>query len=232
MQEKETTGSIRNRFKTDKRVEIISSFETGYDISRYLAAESIGARIRTETDSFKDLNKYTSNLLIVDVDTFSLPQLKTASRKPFIALSSNTDSDFKAQILEEGAENILPKPAKEWSTRFQVVSVLKRLNDQHFEYPAPTILQSGGLVMNPEERTVFKNGIEVRVNKIEFDLLQAFITKPNMILTNQDVQKILGERSRVLSHYVVNLRRLIEDDSQNPTLIKTVWGIGYKFSEE
>ena len=83
--------------------------------------------------------------------------------------------------------------------------------------------------------SVDEAGAEVSLGTAEFRLLKAFVTRPGMVLTRDQLLDITAGRNaqvfdRSIDNLVSRLRRRIERDPQQPALIKTVWGDGYMFA--
>ena len=93
------------------------------------------------------------------------------------------------------------------------------------------------LIFYPEEMKVLNHGEEIILSKNEFKLLRVFISNPLQILTKEQLLDALWDKDGMFvdeNAVAVNIRRLrgkVEIDSSNPTLIKNVRGIGYKWSE-
>ena len=86
--------------------------------------------------------------------------------------------------------------------------------------------------------TVEKNGSELILSALEYRLLLIFLNHKGVVLTRnkllEELWDIAGDfvNDNTLTVYIKRLREKIEDDPQNPVLIKTVRGIGYKAGEE
>ncbi|MBM3513160.1 MAG: DNA-binding response regulator, partial [Alphaproteobacteria bacterium] len=79
--------------------------------------------------------------------------------------------------------------------------------------------------------------VVIPLSTAEFHLLQAFVTRPKMVLNRDQLLDIAYSRQadvfdRTIDNQVSRLRRKIEKDPKNPRLIKTVWGGGYTFSAD
>jgi two-component system OmpR family response regulator len=87
----------------------------------------------------------------------------------------------------------------------------------------------------PRRALLDEAGNETSLGTAEFRLLQAFVTRPGMVLTRDQLLDITAWRTaqpfyRSIDNLVSRLRRRIERDPQQPTVIKTVWGDGYMFA--
>ena len=97
-------------------------------------------------------------------------------------------------------------------------------------------LQFGKLSIFPNKRIVELKGTTFELTSKEFDLLMLFATNPGRAYSRQQLlDQVWGYQYNGYSHtvnsHINRLRSKIEDDPSNPTYIKTVWGVGYRFIE-
>ena len=91
-------------------------------------------------------------------------------------------------------------------------------------------------VLDVDRRAVFdESGEDIGLGSAEFRLLLAFVTRPGIVLSREQLLDITAGRAaqlfdRSIDNLVSRLRRRIEADPQHPALIKTVWGDGYSFA--
>ncbi|MEX0599751.1 MAG: winged helix-turn-helix domain-containing protein, partial [Rhodothermales bacterium] len=93
----------------------------------------------------------------------------------------------------------------------------------------------GDVVVNFSENTVFRGDDEVPFTALEFDILEYFIRHRGRTVSRKqllrDVWEISGEiTTRTIDRHVASLRKKVEPDSDDPSYIETVYGIGYKFN--
>ena len=95
-----------------------------------------------------------------------------------------------------------------------------------------------GWVLKAAERTVVdSDGVSIPLSTGEYNLLLALVTRPGQVLTRDQLLDITQGREanafdRAIDNQISRLRRKIEPDAKNPTLIKTVWGGGYTLTAE
>jgi two-component system OmpR family response regulator len=140
--------------------------------------------------------------------------------------------------LEMGADDYLPKPFHLRELLARVKSVLRRVHTRTGE-AAPSgrsraRFSGWNLDLSSRELTS-PGGEEVRLTTGEFDLLAAFVHNANQVLSRDRLLDLARNREagpfdRTIDVQVGRLRRKLEDDPQNPTLIKTVRGSGYIFT--
>jgi two-component system OmpR family response regulator len=140
--------------------------------------------------------------------------------------------------LEMGADDYLPKPFHLRELLARVKSVLRRVHTRTGE-AAPAgrsraRFSGWNLDLSSRELTS-PGGDEVRLTTGEFDLLAAFVHNANQVLSRDRLLDLARNREagpfdRTIDVQVGRLRRKLEDDPQNPALIKTVRGSGYIFT--
>jgi len=140
--------------------------------------------------------------------------------------------------LEMGADDYLPKPFHLRELLARVKSVLRRVQSRSGEaVPAGrSRVRFAGWNLDLSSRELMSpSGEEVRLTTGEFDLLAAFVNNASQVLTRDRLLDLARNREagpfdRTIDVQVGRLRRKLEDDPQNPSLIKTVRGSGYIFT--
>ncbi|MFF5404434.1 response regulator transcription factor [Streptomyces misionensis] len=151
---------------------------------------------------------------------------------PVIMLTARGDEEDRVLGLEVGADDYVTKPFSPRELVLRVESVLRRSR------PAATghRLAAAGLTLDPDARRATKNGRELALTLREFDLLAFFLGHPGRACSREDLMReVWGWDFGDLSTVTVHVRRLrgkVEDDPARPRLIRTVWGVGYRFEPE
>ncbi len=158
---------------------------------------------------------------------------------PILMLTSKSDEFDKVLGLELGADDYLTKPFGLRELTARIKAILRRgeaVKDAIAEDAQKEVL-FGDMVINLEKRKVTLGGRTIELTAKEFDLLALFAAHPGRAYTRQELLDIVwgyqfdGYDHTVNSH-INRLRAKVEPDPANPTYIKTVWGVGYRFSEE
>ncbi|GAA3551813.1 response regulator [Zobellella aerophila] len=189
----------------------------------------------------QQLARQPVDLIILDLmlpgeDGLSLcRELRATSEVPIIMLTAMGEDTDRIVGLEMGADDYLPKPFNPRELLARIKAVLRR-------NPEPGLSQA-----SKEQRQIRFNqwtldmarrellddkGVTISLSTAEFDLLRVFIQHPNRVLSRDQLLDLARGREaqafdRAIDTLVSRLRRKLEPDSKNPTLIKTIWGGGY-----
>jgi two-component system OmpR family response regulator len=215
-------------------------------VQEYLTGE--GYRVSTAHDGpgmRRQLSQAPVDLVILDLmlpgeDGLTLARaLRSESAIGIIILTGRGETVDRIIGLEMGADDYLPKPFHLRELLARVKSVLRRVQSRTGELgaqPSRSHARFAGWSLDLASRELLSpNGEEVRLTTGEFDLLTAFVTNANQVLTRDRLLDLARNREagpfdRTIDVQVGRLRRKLEDDSQNPSLIKTVRGSGYIFT--
>jgi len=158
-----------------------------------------------------------------------LRKLREWSETPVIVLSVRSAEEDKIGLLDAGADDYLTKP-------FSAGELIARIRVA-LRHSAPHgkegVFRNGPLEVDLSTRTVRISGQPVKLTATEYDLLRMFVRNAGKVLTHHQILKeIWGSTSademQYLRVYVSQLRRKIETDPANPSLILTETGVGYR----
>ncbi|WKV08717.1 response regulator transcription factor [Thermoanaerobacterium sp. CMT5567-10] len=180
------------------------------------------------------------DLIILDVmlpDESGFDILKKISpmyKIPIIMLTAKNDIIDKVLGLEFGADDYITKPFDTRELIARVKALLRRMEEVKVN---KNIYSFGELTVNFDQKIVKKKGKIVNLTPKEFDLLKVLIEAKGSVLTRDELlDKVWGYDyygdTRTVDIHVLRLRKKIEDDTQRPTYIQTVFGFGYKFAIE
>ena len=154
---------------------------------------------------------------------------------PILMLTARDTESDKVLGLESGADDYLTKPFGMRELMARVAALLRRST----RGPAPdqagsTSVRSRDLFIDLEKRTAAVRGDPIELTKQEFDLLHLFASHPGIVFSRDALlARVWGGDTyvtgRTVDTVVSRLRRKIERDAQDPELILTAWGVGYKF---
>ena len=176
------------------------------------------------------------DVMMADMDGIALcMEIRKKSNIPMIMLSAKDQDMDKVIGLSAGADDYLAKPFNPVELVARVKAQLRRFNDFNERKPS-SILEYMELSMNLETHRVFLNLKEVQLTPKEFAILELlWKNKGNVFSTEHIYDSLWSEEeaydiNNVVMVHIRNLRSKIEPDIKNPQYIKTVWGVGYKFS--
>jgi len=153
-----------------------------------------------------------------------------ANHLPILMLTAKDDVVDKVLGLEMGADDYITKPFSLRELEARIKSVLRRSKDE-----AP--ISRGNLRIDPARREVTIGERQVDLTPKEFDLLRLFASNPGRVFPRKYLLEKIWDYSyegydRTIDSHINRLRAKIEDNPENPQMVLTVWGIGYKFSDE
>jgi two-component system alkaline phosphatase synthesis response regulator PhoP len=217
-------------------VRLLSAYlgKAGYYVLTAFDGETALHMLRRESPDLLILD-----LMLPDRDGWDLTRLirsdSTLADLPIIMLTARIEDGDKIIGLEIGADDYIPKPFNPREVVARVKALLRRTQLDNRTYPH--ILQVGGLILDPGRRELLVNGILTELTPSEFALLRVLMENPGYVFTRDDLlEKALGlsyeGMGRTLDSHMKNLRKKIEPDHRNPTYIRTIYGVGYKISDE
>jgi two-component system OmpR family response regulator len=214
-------------------------------VQDYLTQEGYRASVAHDGNEMRQVMARSAvDLVILDLvlpgeDGLTLARwLREESRVGIIMLTGRGDPVDRIIGLEMGADDYLPKPFMLRELLARVKSVLRRAAARAPESSAANRQQArfAGWNLDLASRELFSPaGSEVRLTTGEFDLLAAFVTNPNQVLSRDRLLDLARNREagpfdRTIDVQVGRLRRKLGDDPQQPSMIKTVRGSGYIFT--
>lgn len=216
-------------------------------LAKYL--ERNGFRVTTAADAKaarERLKAAAVDLAVLDVmmpgeDGLSLCRhLRESLELPVILLTAMADDTDRVIGLELGADDYVTKPFNPRELLARIKAVLRRvqaLPPRTRPAQAEELRFAGWRLMVARRELVDADGVAVPLSTAEFELLRAFLDHPRMVLSREQLLDLTRGREaavfdRSIDNQVSRLRRKIEPDPKNPTLVKTVWGGGYSFTAE
>ena len=179
------------------------------------------------------------DLVVVDsslpeIDTLDLvAKIREFSDVPLLILSEAETAMDRARGLEAGADEYIAKPFSPIELLARVKSLLRRTQGLGFK-PERVVSFGGGLSINFTTREVFLSGRRVKLTPIEYRLLSELVRNEGRVLTHRSLlDKVWGSEYvsdfSFTKRYISHLRQKLQDDSDNPRMIHTERGVGYKF---
>ena len=165
-------------------------------------------------------------------------ELRSQSDVAIIMLTGKTDVVDKVVGLEIGADDYITKPFDLRELLARVHSVLRRnpRSNSTSHEKQPSVVRFAGWTLDmPAYELTSPAGDKIALTSSEFHLLSALVTRHNRVLPREEILDLVAGREwspvdRSVDVLVGKLRKKIEKDPANPALIKTIRGVGYKFT--
>ncbi len=217
--------------------DLLAMFLVKHGLRVTAAADAAEARRHLKAGSF--------DLIVLDImmpgeDGLSLCRYlsETSSPSPpVILLTAVAEETDRIIGLEVGADDYVTKPFNPRELLARIRAVLRRAHSMPptRDAPAGERLKFGRFVFDSDRRELIDAGeVVTPLSYGEYLLLSAFLHRPNIVLTRDQLLDITRGRAanlfdRSIDNQVSRLRRKIEDDPKEPKIIQTIWGGGYKF---
>jgi DNA-binding response OmpR family regulator len=203
------------------------------DLSRH------GHEVETVTDGLTALERGREgqwDLIILDL---MLPQKdgfevcrdlrRSGIKTPVIMLTAKTHESEKILGLELGADDYITKPFSPRELRARIQALLRRAADD-----SQGIYRFGDVEADFDRGEVRSGGDAIHLSALEYRLLETFVRRRGRILSREQLIDAAWGPSiivteRVVDTHILNLRKKIEPDAQNPMYIVSVRGLGYRF---
>ncbi len=157
--------------------------------------------------------------------------VKSTTSLPVIFLTASGDEYSVVTGLDLGADDYIAKPFRPRELVSRIHNIMRRYGK------ANATLEYRNLMVDVNRGTVSRNGQEILLSALEYRLLLYFLNNKDMVLSRSQLLDALWDMAvefvndNTLTVYIKRLRDKIEDDPQNPALIKTIRGIGYKMGD-
>lgn len=202
-----------------------------------IVLEAEGFEAKPVTDGLEAIpafRSYQPDLILLDLMLPGMSgvdickEIRKESAVPIVMLTAKTDTVDVVLGLESGADDYITKPFK---PRELVARIRARLR-QNAEDPSE-VLEIGDLTIDVPQHIVTRGDTEINLTPLEFDLLVELARKPNQVHTREELlESVWGYRNasdtRLVNVHVQRLRSKIEHDPENPEIVLTVRGVGYK----
>ena len=155
--------------------------------------------------------------------------VRAKSMVPIVMLTAKGDTQDVVLGLEAGADDYIVKPFNPNELIARLKARLRRITSN----TGATQLKIGDVVIDQVAHTIIKNGKTIPLTRLEFDLLLALAREPGRVFTREALlDEVWGYQNaadtRLVNVHVQRLRAKIEADVNNPLIIQTVRGVGYK----
>lgn len=191
---------------------------------------------QTVAEALEKVSKNNYDLILLDL---MLPDgsgydvckaIKAKSDAPVIFLTACDEEVNVVMGLELGADDYVTKPFRIRELMSRVKSVLRRCG----KISEPKFIEANSIKVQPSQARVWKNDEEIFLTSLEYKLLLFFLQNKGQVLTRSQLLETIWDAARefvndnTLTVYIKRLREKLEDNPQEPGIIQTVRGLGYK----
>ncbi|MBR0706226.1 response regulator [Bradyrhizobium liaoningense] len=214
-------------------------------LAKFLGQQGLRVSVASDGKQFRDriatskLDLIVLDVMLPDENGLSLlRQMQAENPIPVILLTAVAEETDRVIGLELGAEDYICKPfgLRELLARIRVVLRRQATVDQTKSVRHSSVFAFSGWTLDIRARTLKSpSGALVELTSGEYDLLQAFVEHPNRVLNRDQLLDLARGRTstsidRTIDVQVMRLRRKLEENPENPAMIKTVRNSGYIFT--
>jgi DNA-binding response OmpR family regulator len=199
----------------------------------FTTVEAIDGQAALERVADHEPDLIVLDVMLPKLDGYSvLTELRKRTQVPVILLTARAAEVDRVLGLELGADDYVVKPFSPRELTARVRSVLRRAAPIQ---SSVEVYDFGDIKIDGRTREVFRNGESVDMPPMEFDLLQYLASSPRQVFTRaQILEHVWGSSSdwqdpSTVTVHVRRLRQKIEGNADDPQVILTVWGKGYRF---
>jgi len=227
---------------TTRQVLIVELLRLHLELVGFNVSEVADGRAALDVIRSRPFDLIVLDVMLPGVDGITLCRAARAEganvSTPLLMLTARDTESDKVLGLESGADDYLTKPFGMRELMARVSALLRRATraDRPAEAPPPRHLAFRNLAIDVDKRQVVAHGHPVDLTRQEFDLLQLLASRPGIVFSRMALLTKIwsGDEyvtERTVDTVVSRLRKKIERDAQDPELILTAWGVGYKFAD-
>jgi two-component system KDP operon response regulator KdpE len=226
---------------------LVAVIEDEAPIRRFLRASLTAegfqvVEAETYNDGVRLVTQHIPSLVLLDLglpdgDGIDLVrEIRGWSPLPVIVISARGQEDAKIKALDAGADDYLTKPFGVGELLARIRVALRHAAKMQSNEPQQGVVNVGDLAIDLESHIVTKSGVEIKLTKIEFDLLAVLTRNLGKVVTHRQLLKeVWGPHALEEPHYVrvfmANLRKKLETNPSRPEVLLTEQGVGYRLRE-
>ncbi|WP_312370082.1 response regulator transcription factor [Lachnoclostridium sp.] len=205
------------------------------NLTEFLRSEGyVVSAVHGQKDALSILEQEVFDIILLDISLqdgngFAVCKaIKSMGDTPVIFVTASGDEFSVVAGLDMGADDYISKPFRPRELLSRIKSVLRRCGK------VQSVIEIEGIQVDTEKGLVLKQGNEIFLSALEYRLLLVFLSNRGTVISRnkllEEIWDIAGDfvNDNTLTVYVKRLREKIEDNPQEPTIIKTVRGLGYK----
>lgn len=217
-----------------REVIVLNLRMAGYEVFEAASAEKA---LGVFEEQGKNFDTALLDIMLPGMNGFSLCEYlrRDNAQMGIIMLSAKSQETDKIKGLSIGADDYMTKPFSVSELLARIDALCRRVSRLTPEKNEDGRITSGVFVLDQKSRVLLKDGNEIDLTQVEFQIIELFFANPGVAMVREKIlEGVWGE-----SYYGdvkivdVNIRRLrmkIEDEPSNPKHIMTVWGYGYRWN--
>ena len=213
---------------------VINLKRSGYDVIDVNCGEDA---IRVFEESDGDIDLALLDIMMPGIDGVQVCKKfrERSDKMGIIMLSAKSQEMDKISSLMMGADDYITKPFSISELIARVDAVCRRVSMSHAKPEAASTIVSGPFTLNLKSRTVYKNGQQIDLTQVEYQIMEYFFKNQNTALDRTSIlNHIWGESyygdDKIVDVNIRRIRMKIEDEPSSPKYILTIWGFGYKWA--
>ena len=228
----------------DKILVVDDEVEIADLVELYLKNENYQVyKFYTAEDALRCIESTELDLAILDVmlpgmSGFTICQkIRERHTYPVIMLTAKIEETDKITGLTLGADDYITKPFRPLEMVARVKAQLRRYkkyNPAHAETPEPDILEHCGLLMNSKIHECLLDEKPLPLTPTEFSILRILLENKGQVVSAEEIfhqiwqDEYYSKSNNTITVHIRHLREKMQDTTENPKYIKTIWGVGYK----
>ncbi len=213
---------------------VINLQRSGYEVSQ---ADNGRTALEMYEASNGDYDVVLLDIMMPEMDGLEVcKRLRSISQTVgIIMLTAKTQEIDRVTGLLVGADDYVSKPFSPSELMARVDAIYRRVEmNKNREEPQKSVIELGEFVLNLRDHTLKKNGANIELTQVEFQIIEYFFSDVGAALSRTDIldrvwgKKYFGEE-KVVDVNIRRLRMKVEDEPSNPKHLVTVWGLGYKW---
>ena len=182
-----------------------------------------------------DIRVAILDIMLPDIDGFEVCRRIRASGMKIgvLMLTARSQEEDKINGLMNGADDYVTKPFSPAELIARIDALFRRIGFSDQAQPNE-LLSRGPFQLDLRAHTLQKNGVNIRLTQVEFAIMKLFLQNPGKHMSRENLLVLVWGRdyngdAKIVDVNIRRLRIKIEDDTNSPKYIQTVWGQGYKW---
>ncbi len=216
----------------DDEVKIIEVIKLYLENERYTVIQATSG-----IEALKKQSEFNPDLLILDLMLPDISGEKVCERireesdVPIIMLTAKSSEESILNGYSIGSDDYVTKPFSPKQLVAKVNAVLKRVKGNQGE----NLIFNNELIIDIVNKKVEYNNNEIVLTASEYKILSILARNPNRIFSREELMDYISRDNiciydRIIDTHIKNIRAKLDQDSKNPTYIKTIRGMGYRFN--